>query len=122
MLTLAIPFQRHRIRRRSHPSAGVLRAIVHADPRRWNVVILVFLATLTVGYLALTNGNATAGYELRVLERKVDALRQETRRLDLQALRTQSLDVLMYRVADLGYVPVARVQYLTSSTGVAVAR
>jgi hypothetical protein len=103
-------------------STGVIRAFVETDPRRWNVAILALLAVLTVAYLALTNENATAGYELRVLEQRVDTLRQETRRLELQGINAQAVDALSVRATTLGYVPVAHVEYLAPSVGVAVAR
>ncbi|MDO8599385.1 MAG: hypothetical protein Q7S02_04710 [bacterium] len=119
MSVLALPFRHLRTARRRRASAGILHVVANVDPRRWNVVVLTLLAALTVGYLALTNGNATAGYELRTLERRVDTLRQETRRLELRSLSSQSIDVLTSRIAELGYVPVAHVEYLTPLTGVA---
>jgi|GEM_PF-4859884 len=121
MVTFVLPFRHHRLRRRSS-SPGALRALACADPRRWNIAILMLLAVLTVGYLALTNENATVGYELRTLEQRVDTLRQETRRLELQSINAQAMDTLTARVADLGYVPVAHVKYLEPSAGIVAAR
>jgi hypothetical protein len=82
--------------------------------RAWNVLVLFALAALVIAYLALTNGNATAGYELRSIERQAETLREDVRLLELRSLSMQSIDAITARVADQGFVPVAHVQYLTS--------
>jgi hypothetical protein len=105
-----------RVRRRQRSwfrnAIAVWRAL---DVRTWNVVALFVLAALVVAYLALTNGNATAGYELRSLERSSEALHEEARQLELQSLSMQSIDAITARVADQGFVPVAHVRYLAPS-------
>ncbi len=120
MTTLAMPF---RARRRRH---SWLRSTITAwralDVRAWNVVALLALTALVIAYLALTNGNATAGYELRSLERQGETLREATRQLELQSLSMQSIDAITTRVADQGFVPVAHVRYLTSSDRSVVVR
>lgn len=113
MTTLALPFRARRKRRSwlSH-TVAVWQAF---DVRAWNVVVLLALTALVITYLALTNGNATAGYELRAIERQAESLREDVRQLELQSLSMQSIDAITARVADQGFVPVAHVQYLTPS-------
>lgn len=113
MTTLAMSFRaRRRQQSRLRNAIAVWRAL---DVRAWNVVALLALTTLVIAYLALTNGNATAGYELRSLERQTEALHEEARQLELQSLSMQSIDAITARVADQGFIPVAHVRYLTSS-------
>lgn len=111
MTTLAMPFRAGRKRRSSFRNAiAVWRAL---DVRVWNVAMLFVLTVLVIAYLALTNGNATAGYELRSLERQAEGLHEEARQLELQSLSMQSIDAITARVADQGFIPVAHVRYLT---------
>lgn len=120
MTTLAVPFRTRRTRR------SKLRVAVAAwqgfDARAWAVALLALLVALVIGYLALTNGNATAGYELRSLERRAEALGEEVRQLELQSLSMQSIDAITARVATQGFVPVAHVRYLTSDGSSVVRR
>lgn len=113
MTTLALPFRARRKRRSwlSH-TVAVWQTF---DVRVWNVVVLLVLTALVIAYLALTNGNATAGYELRSIERQAETLREDVRQLELQSLSMQSIDAITARVVDQGFVPVAHVQYLTPS-------
>lgn len=69
---------------------------------------------LTVGYLALTNENATGGYEVRTLERKAEILREEVQQLDLAAIDIQTMDRITARLDGQPFVPVAHVEYLTN--------
>ena len=100
----------------------MVREIASVDARPWNVAVLFLLVALVIGYLALTNSNATAGYELRTLGQRLDTLREETRRLELRSLSMQSIDALTAEVAHQGFVPVANVRYLTTTDHAVVKR
>ncbi|MBI2482702.1 hypothetical protein HYV74_00825 [Candidatus Uhrbacteria bacterium] len=80
--------------------------------RRASILVVMLLVASVLGYLGLANDNATAGYELRSIERKGDVLREETRRLDRQVLAARTMDVLASQVTAAGFVPVAHVEYL----------
>lgn len=100
----------------------MVRTITNVNARPWNVTALLILTALVIGYLALTNSNATAGYELRALEQRLDTLREDTRRMELRSLSMQSIDALTAQVADQGFVPVANVRYLTNTDRTVVKR
>ncbi|MFH1430286.1 MAG: hypothetical protein ABIG71_02025 [Candidatus Uhrbacteria bacterium] len=117
MSSFALPLQTTRRSRRSKGNVAV-RAF-RADLRPWNVLLGLTVSVLIICYLALTNGNATAGYELRTLEVKMNELRDATRRLELQTVALQSETRLAERIADMGYVPVAHVAYLSGRQAVA---
>ncbi|MBI4434176.1 hypothetical protein HY632_05370 [Candidatus Uhrbacteria bacterium] len=103
-----------RYRRRGSGASGV--AAPAAGSRDWrrrgSGIMMVLLVASVIGYLGLTNDNATAGYELRKVERKAEALREATRRLDRQVLAAQAMDALAAHVTAAGFVPVAHVEYL----------
>lgn len=100
----------------------MVRTIASVNARPLNITALLLLTTLVIGYLALTNSNATAGYELRALEQQLDTLREDTRRLELRSLSMQSMDALTAQVADQGFIPVANVRYLTTTDRTVVKR
>ena len=100
----------------------MVRTITNVNARPWNVTALLILTALVMGYLALTNSNATAGYELRAREEQLDTLREDTRRLELRSLSMQEIDALTAQVADQGFIPVANVRYLTNTDRTVVKR
>lgn len=122
MLSIALPF-RHaaRFRRRGHTRSRS-RARGSLDLRRMNTIVLPVLTVATIAYLALTNGNAAAGYELRSLERRADALREEVRQLELASLDAQSIDRLTAKVANQGFIPVAHVDFVSPTDHAVAAR
>lgn len=81
--------------------------------RRWTTVLLVAFAVITMSSLALANGNATAGYELRAREHRAQQIREEIRRLELLALDAQAPDRIADRLRGATFIPIAHVEYLT---------
>lgn len=119
MFSLSLPLPFVRTSRRRRDRASVLQRARGIDARPWNAVLLAGLTVLTVGYLALTNENATAGYEFQALEERARALRDATRQLELQAIAAQSEERLASHIAERGFVPVASVRYLAADSAVA---
>ncbi|MFH0853229.1 MAG: hypothetical protein V1853_02380 [bacterium] len=87
------------------------------------VTLAVIFLTFGGGaiYLMLINNVATTGFEIKTLEQKVDQLRQDNRRLELEATELQSLAIVESATDQLGLTEVAQVKYL-SPTGTVVAR
>jgi hypothetical protein len=108
---LQLPFSR-KLRSKRRSRSGVLRRISQLRARPWNVALLFAVVLGIVGYLALVNENATAGYELRTVEDRAKELRGETRGLERQVLETQTMERVTMLVKDMGYVPVESVQYI----------
>jgi hypothetical protein len=102
----------------------MLRVLRTLDARRWNAAGFVMLTVVTIAYLALTNENATGGYELRTLESRADALRDQVRQLDLAAIDVQAADRIAERVrmSSDTFIPVAHVAYLAPSASAVAQR
>ncbi|USN53104.1 MAG: hypothetical protein H6760_02905 [Candidatus Nomurabacteria bacterium] len=85
-------------------------------------VLTVTLAVIGGGaYLALINNVATTGFEIKTLENRVDELRKENRRLEVEATELQSLSAVQEASGQLGLTEVAHIEYL-SPTDSAFAR
>ncbi|MFH1098415.1 MAG: hypothetical protein V1723_00580 [Candidatus Uhrbacteria bacterium] len=91
------------------------RHALKINPYPWNVTAIVMLAVAAIGYLAIVNSNATAGYEFGVFERQSDALREEVRRLEVASISARSQEQIVERITAEGFVPVTRMAYLTQS-------
>lgn len=99
--------------RRTSAVHGVLARVQRINVRSANIVALAILAVLMIAYLALTNENATVGYELHALEGRLETLRDDTRQLELATIDAQSVSQLTARIANEEFIPVARVDYIT---------
>ncbi|MDO8425681.1 MAG: hypothetical protein Q7T01_04190 [bacterium] len=119
MITLALPFPFIRTSRRRRGRTSVLQRARGIDARPWNVFVVVALVACTLGYLALVNSNATAGYELHDLESRAAELQDETRQLEITTISMQSEERVASRIVDMGYVDVAQVRYLAQDRVVA---
>ncbi|MDO8462707.1 MAG: hypothetical protein Q7S96_00325 [bacterium] len=121
MFSIALPFSLTQLtrRRRRRGRTSVLQRARGIDVRPWNVLMILALCACTLGYLALVNGNATAGYELQDLEDRALVLQDTTRQLELKTIAMQSEERVRARIVDLGYVEVVSVRYLTQDGSVA---
>ena len=88
---------------------------------RWlailNLFLFVGIASMFVGYLCLNNQIAAYGFAIHDLESRIDNLQDEKRRLDLDVLGRRSMDNVEARVKDLGFVPIAGIDYLITGRG-----
>ena len=93
-------------------AAGLMRTL---KLRLTAITVLAVSLTLVGGasYLALINNVATTGFELKNLENKVEELRKENRRLEVQATELQALSAVEAASADLGLTEVAHIEYLS---------
>lgn len=74
-----------------------------------------------VYYLAQVNYISESGFAQRELEQKIDNLRDENEKLQLQTVALKSMSGLSERVQKLGMVPVGDMQYF-DTTGQLVAK
>ena len=93
--------------------------------RRWLAACNLLLAALGVGlfcgYLWLNNRTSAYGFAIHDLDKKIEKLQDEKRRLDLDVLSRRAMDSVEARVTDLGFVPVDGVDYIvTGGSGVAM--
>jgi len=79
------------------------------------IVVLIGAAILGLGslYLVQTNVNATAGYQMKDLEQRIDGLKQYNRKLNLAYIGLQSMDNVTAMSADLKLVPVGNVEIIS---------
>lgn len=105
--------------------AEKLAAQVVSTVRIRMTALTVIGALLALGggiiYLTLINRVATTGFEIKTLEQRVSQLRDENRKLELEAANLQSLAVVQSATESLGLTEVAKIEYLPV-TGAAVAR
>lgn len=88
-----------------------------ADVRIANALMLLGIIAMALGYLVMINTSATKGFQIRSIEQKIAGLEDERKRLDLQALASQSMGSIESQVGGLGMVPVSNVEYLSGAAG-----
>jgi hypothetical protein len=84
------------------------------------VGLFVFAVTGGLFYLTQTNISATRGYEMEALDEKMEALKEENKKLNLQYIELQSMANIVEQVKDMNLVATAEVDTI-SSLGSAVA-
>ncbi len=82
----------------------------------------LILAILVVGalYIWQVNLAATAGFTMRDIERDIEEVKMEQKRLDMEVARLQSVESVASRVTMLGLVPAGEVEYIATSDAVAL--
>ncbi|MFC1703134.1 hypothetical protein ACFLZO_01570, partial [Patescibacteria group bacterium] len=84
------------------------------DVRTLNILVLVGVALMFVGYLAMNTQAATKGYAIKTLERDISALEDAQKKLGIDAVAQQSMDVIDQQITTLGMVPVTSVDYVSA--------
>lgn len=89
---------------------------------RIGVILSVVALTFVMGllYLSQSNQMATSGYDIAKLEKQQQALKLENESLQIEASKLQSIQNIDSGVATSGMVPVSKINYVPSSTNVAV--
>lgn len=91
----------------------------HAPAPAWRVyaayALLLLLGGTLAWYLLGVNAYAAKGYELRELERRVKALQEEQRKLNLQVSEQTSIASVGSAFEAGAYVPVGEAKYLEHS-------
>ena len=79
------------------------------------IVVLIGAAILGLGslYLVQTNVNATAGYQMKDLQQRIDGLKQYNRKLNLAYIGLQSMDNVSAMSADLKLVPIGNLEIIS---------
>lgn len=100
-------------------TANTLSLSAYGRPKRisfdrwFPLTILTLLAVLTVAYVVELNVVSRRGFQVRTLDTRLQTLREENRKLNIQLAELQSMTGIEDRIAALGLVPTADVQYLT---------
>ena len=69
-----------------------------------------------VFYLVQVSNSSTIGYQLKDLEAQSKALISETKKLEVEIVRAQSIANLDENIARLNMVPVEKIKYLDGSS------
>jgi len=101
-----------------------------AKPRSWykfflnvktlNIMIIVLICLAGVLYLAEINSMAIKGFAIKDLEEQQNTLKESIRRMEFQVAEMQSTAKIQERIAGLNMVGVAKVDYATGASAVAV--
>ncbi|PIU01396.1 hypothetical protein COT68_03435 [bacterium (Candidatus Torokbacteria) CG09_land_8_20_14_0_10_42_11] len=97
-----------------------LRRKVKIGPVALCFVTILLFCLVSLFYLTQGNQVATKGYEIKDLENKLNNLKEENRKLELEAAGLQSVRNVEEGAKKLNMVPIEKMSYVTTS-GTAVA-
>ncbi|MBI5071413.1 hypothetical protein HZB93_00760 [Candidatus Falkowbacteria bacterium] len=88
--------------------------------KTFNILILASICFFGALYLAQINSMAIKGFEIKDLEDKQSALKENIRKVEFQVAEMQSTAKIQERINSLSMVSVAKVDYAKTSGTVAV--
>ena len=89
------------------------RKIVSANQsRKLNIALILSIVLLGFGYLFQINALGTTGYQIKKVEKQIQALQQEQKNLQLDASDLQSIERVQAEAVKLNFVPSGNVTYL----------
>jgi len=83
-------------------------------------VFFCLIITFGIGYLLIANNTAIKGFKVKELENKVADLQEQNKKLELDAIRLQSVGEVEKKISELSMVKLAKTEYI-SATGSSVA-
>jgi hypothetical protein len=78
----------------------------------WNVIIAALTLVSGVCYVVLVNMGSAKSYERRNVEKRIEELRTETMMIQDKIVLLSSMQSLNTRAAELGFVPVDRLEFV----------
>ena len=85
-------------------------------------VILGLILVISLLYLSQSNKMAVRGYDIAKLEQEKQQLLAERERLEIESSRLQSIQEIESGLKSSGMVPVKKINYISSSTTIALNR
>lgn len=95
---------------------------VLSNKKSWRGFLLVALAVVGFSYLVTVVTISTHGFKMKDLERRIDELKLENKKLNLKAAEMQAPQRIEAWVHSSGMVAASNVQYVSATTGVVAAR
>jgi cell division protein FtsL len=83
-------------------------------------IVLVLAVLMVISYILQVNKVATAGYEIKQLHQKINHLKEENTKLQIQAAELESRSKVEEDSTALEMVVAPKIKYLTSSSSVAL--
>ncbi|KKU14002.1 MAG: hypothetical protein UX17_C0003G0005 [Parcubacteria group bacterium GW2011_GWC2_45_7] len=90
--------------------------------KSWRAILLVALVGLGTSYLMTLGITSTRGYKIRELERRIEELKFENKKLNLKVAEMQVPGRVAEWVKTSGMVAVSNVQYISETTGMMAVR
>lgn len=90
--------------------------------KSWRAILVVAIVAVGFSYLVTVVGISTRGYKIRDLERRIDTLKLENKKLNLTVAEMQSPARIDEWVKTSGMVAASTVQYVSSITGTVAVR
>ncbi|HAU65953.1 MAG: hypothetical protein UT30_C0001G0006 [Candidatus Uhrbacteria bacterium GW2011_GWF2_39_13] len=91
------------------------RTWVHSHVVALNIISLIFILFLVIGYIIQVNASISKGYQIRDLETRVNQLSVLNEKIEIESRKAQSLDHVASSVKMLGFVKAEKLQYLNLS-------
>ena len=83
--------------------------------QKWNLVLLIGIVILAVGYLVQISSLGTKGYDIKKVEQKIQLLEDEQKTLQIESSNLQSMDQIQTQAVKLNFVPSTNVSYIQNS-------
>lgn len=77
----------------------------------WGLWIMISLVVFSIFYLIEINSMTTKGYEIKKFEKRITALKESEKKLELEAASLQSIQVIEESAQVLNLVPSAGMNY-----------
>ena len=90
--------------------------------KSWRGILLVAIMMVGFSYLVTIIGISTRGYKIRDLDRHIDELKLENKKLNLTVAEMKSPARIAQWVKTSGMVATSNVQYVSSTTGAVAVR
>ncbi len=83
--------------------------------QKWNLVLLIGIAFLALGYLVQISALGTKGYDIKKVEQQIQLLEDEQKTLQIESSNLQSMDQIQTQAVKLNFVPSTNVSYIQNS-------
>lgn len=115
-------------RRLEYSYKQIIRFIETASLPKWldgggmRVFLVVLLLSGGVGYVLEVSNLATTGYQLRDLEKRVEVLRAETQKIEVEIASESALSSIERRLPETKMTPAGKIIHLTPIENVTAKR
>ncbi len=90
--------------------------------RKLNIMLLIGISVIGLGYLGEINGLATKGYQIKELQKNVTRLQEENKKLQIHSIEAQSFAAIKPKIESMKLVQSDTVEYIESASAVATLR
>ncbi|MBI4135649.1 hypothetical protein HY477_02855 [Candidatus Uhrbacteria bacterium] len=93
-----------------------------SSKKSWRALLVVGIAAVGFSYLVTVVSISTHGYKIKDLERSIEDLKLENKKLNLKSAEMRAPQRIEEWVRESGMVAASNVQYVSAATGVVAAR